>query len=570
MSVAKGFRPAERDQQFLLPVDMRDWLPDDHVVWLVLEVVEQLDLRSLEARYALGGVGRQAYDPRMLLALLIYAYSDGVRSSRQIERLCRTDVAMRVICGMQVPDHTVFARFRQRHQDSVRDLFTQVLWVCAKAGLGRLGTIAIDGTKIAANAAKKATCRRRWLQQQVDEIIAQAAEQDSADDAAVGSHEPTGESPQRLWGRRDRAARLKRALAEVIAEETQRGLDAESTAAKQDAFIEATRAGRNDVGSRPVGADPVAIAEARLQAARDRLAAQIAVKRDQIAAMRERIRRFEAGEGPKPNLGPFSFDETRGREVTRAKRWVARAERELDAARKRKTDPDPAATELTPVPGGGRHGPRGVKVKEERPGAAQRHRPGQPADAGPQWGHHSGLQRPTCGQRRWAGLEFGASPGRQRSAAVAADERGRGHRSTRRPPGTMPRSMPIAGRMLHRRLSRRRRRRQPPPRLRAPGLPLLHRLGRHAAVRRRLLDPGQPHRPGPGPAHRARQEPRLAPARPGSGPATGRRRPRRSHDPPPGHRGGRRCLQETVRHRRTGQRSPQGPAPTCAASPAAG
>jgi hypothetical protein len=304
----------------------------------------------------------------MLLALLIYCYSVGVRSSRQMERLCRTDVALRVISGLQVPDHTVIARFRQRHQDSVCELFTQVLLVCAKAGLGRLGTIAVDGTKIAANAAKKATCRRQWLQQQVDEIIAQAAAADAAEDAVVGSDERAGESPQRLWGRRERAERLKRALAEVIAEETERGWDEESAAAKHRAFIEATRAGRNDVGSRPVGADPVAVAEARLLAARTRLAEQIAVKREQIAAMRGRIRRYEAGEGAKPNLGPFSFDENRGREVARAKRWVARADRELAAARARTTSPSQSETaDLTPVPGGGRHGPRGIKVKDKPP-----------------------------------------------------------------------------------------------------------------------------------------------------------------------------------------------------------
>jgi len=364
--MAKGFRAVERDQQFLMPVDMGEWLPEDHVVWLVLEVVEHLDLSSLEARYSLGGVGRQAYDPRMLLALLIYAYSDGVRSSRRIERLCRTDVAMRVICGLQTPDHTVIARFRQRHQDSVRELFTQVLGVCAKAGLGRLGTIAVDGTKIAANASKKATCRRQWLQRQVDEIIAQASAEDAAEEYATGSGGAADESSQRSWGRRDRAERLKRALAEVVAEEDERGLDAESTAAKHRAFLDATRAGRNDVGFRPSGADPVAIAEARLQAAQQRLAEHIAVKRERIADMRERIRRFEAGEGPKPNPGPFSFDEHRGQDVARAKRWVARAERELAAAREQATRPEPEAVDLTPVPGGGRHGPRGIKKDEKQ------------------------------------------------------------------------------------------------------------------------------------------------------------------------------------------------------------
>jgi transposase len=341
--VAKQFLWAQRDQPFLLPVDMRDWLPSDHVVWVLLEVIDHLDVSGLEARYALGGAGRRAFDPRMLLTLLIYSYSGGIRSSRQIERLCRTDLAMRMITGMRVPDHTVIARFRQRHQDSVRELFTQVLLVCAKAGLGSLGTIAIDGTKIAANASRHATCRREWLQQQVDEIVAQAAAQDAAEDAVRDEQQ----TPWQRRGRRDREARLRRALAEVLAEEAERGLDAESVAAKEQAFIKATRAGRNDVGSRPVGADPLAIAEARVQAARDRLEREKAVKREEIAVMRERIRRFDAGEEPKPVLGQFSFDENRGREVARAGRWLARAARSMSPAavcrnRCARTAPSPA------------------------------------------------------------------------------------------------------------------------------------------------------------------------------------------------------------------------------------
>lgn len=208
--VARGFRRVDRDQQFLLPVDMREWLPDDHVVWVLLEVVEHLDVTALEARHVQSGPGRRAYDPRMLLALLIYAYSAGVRSSRQIERSCRTDVAMRVICGLQAPDHTVIARFRQRHQDAVRDLFTQMLLICARAGLGRLGVIAVDGTKIAAIAAKKASCRRQWLQQQVDEILTRAAAEDAAEDTGLGAGEGGEETPRQLRARRDREERISR------------------------------------------------------------------------------------------------------------------------------------------------------------------------------------------------------------------------------------------------------------------------------------------------------------------------------------------------------------------------
>ena len=364
--MARGFRSVDRDQQFLLPVDMREWLAEDHVVWVLLEVVEHLDLSGVEARYALGGAGRRAWDPRMMLALLIYSYADGIRSSRQIERLCRTDVAMRVICGMQVPDHTAIARFRQVHQDSVRELFTQVLLICAKAGLGRLGTIAIDGTKICADASRGATCRREWLQQQVDTITAEAVAADAAEDA-VGEREI--ETPQQLRGRLDREARVKRALAEVLAEEAARGLDQESVSAREAQFLERTRRGDNTVGSRPVGIDPVAVAQARLQAANDRLSRQVAAKREKIAEMRERIRLFEAGEGPKPVLGPFSFDENRGHDVARAKRWVARAERELEKARAFAHQPDPSAAADRPVPGGGRWGSRDQAKKDERPQA---------------------------------------------------------------------------------------------------------------------------------------------------------------------------------------------------------
>ena len=342
-------------------------------MWVVLETVAALDLRGLRARYALGGVGRRAYDPCMLLALLIYAYADGIRSSRQIERLARTDVAMRVICASQVPDHTVIARFRQLHQDSVRDLFTQVLLVCAKAGLGRLGTIAIDGTKIAANASRRASCGREWLQQQVDAITAQAASADAAEDAEFGAGVGGDEPDRPFRGCGDRRERIKRALAEVIAEEAERGLDAAAAQAKEQEFLERTRRGDNRVGSRPVGVDPVAIAEARLQAAQDRLAEQIAIKREEIAAMRDKLAKFEAGQGPKPNPGPFSFDENRGQDVARAKRWVCRAERELTAARETDQDNASASTpaeepaDMRVVSGGGRHGARGRSTKQARP-----------------------------------------------------------------------------------------------------------------------------------------------------------------------------------------------------------
>ncbi|ELB92270.1 transposase [Rhodococcus percolatus] len=114
LGMAKGYRPVLRDQVFLLPPDMREWLPADHLVWFLLETIEVLDTSEFDRRRRRGGVGAAGYDPRMLLGLLIYAYCKGIRSSRQIERLCSTDVAFRVLCAQDVPDHCTIARFRPR------------------------------------------------------------------------------------------------------------------------------------------------------------------------------------------------------------------------------------------------------------------------------------------------------------------------------------------------------------------------------------------------------------------------------------------------------------------------
>ncbi|MGI8627011.1 MAG: transposase [Geodermatophilaceae bacterium] len=111
--MAKGFRPVDRAQRFLLPPDMTEWLPADHLLWLVVETVGRLDLAAFRARRRLGGAGRAAYDPAMMVALLVYGYAVGQRSSRQIERLCQVDVAFRILCAQDVPDHLTLAGRRQ-------------------------------------------------------------------------------------------------------------------------------------------------------------------------------------------------------------------------------------------------------------------------------------------------------------------------------------------------------------------------------------------------------------------------------------------------------------------------
>lgn len=178
MSVQR-FVSGSREQAFLLPPDMREWLPEDHLAWVLVEAVERLDLSALFSAYRDDGNGRPAYDPALMVALLLYAYATGERSSRVIERRCREDVAMRVISAGVCPDHATIARFRRRHAEALIGLFGQVLTLCRLAGLGRLGTIAIDGTKVRANASKQ---RYVVEEERAAQILAEAEARDAAED----------------------------------------------------------------------------------------------------------------------------------------------------------------------------------------------------------------------------------------------------------------------------------------------------------------------------------------------------------------------------------------------------
>jgi transposase len=212
--MAYNFLACDRDQAFLLPPDVRDWLPANHLAWFVLDVVDQLDLGPFLKAYRADGHGRAAYAPRMLLAVLLYGYCTGVRSSRQIERRCTEDIAFRVLSGNSTPDHVTIARFRVRHEQALAGLLVQSLRLCAAAGLVRLGLVALDGTKIAANAATAANRTHAHLQAQVAELLAQAAQADRADD----QHGGRSELPRALAGRAERLARLQQAKAQLEAQ----------------------------------------------------------------------------------------------------------------------------------------------------------------------------------------------------------------------------------------------------------------------------------------------------------------------------------------------------------------
>jgi transposase len=215
--MAYNFLACDRNQAFLLPPDLRDWLPADHLAWFVLDVVDQLELGPFLAAYRADGHGRAAYEPRMLLGVLLYAYCTGVRSSRQIERRCHEDIAFRVLAGNTAPDHVTIARFRVRHEQALAGLLVASLKLCAAAGMVRLGVVALDGTKIAADAADRANRTHAHLEKQVAELLAQAAEADRAEDRQHGTAQGD-ELPRVLAGRAERLARLQRAKALLVAE----------------------------------------------------------------------------------------------------------------------------------------------------------------------------------------------------------------------------------------------------------------------------------------------------------------------------------------------------------------
>jgi transposase len=240
-----NFRPVERDQQYLMPASLRDWLPDDDLAWLVLDAVDEMDLGPIYARYRSDGWGAPAFDPALMTALLLYAYATGERSSRRIEARCRRDIAYRVICANQTPDHATIARFRVEHEAALGHLFGEVFRLCAAAGLTQIGLLAIDGTKLAADASEDANRTAAVLDTEIAAILAEAAATDAAEDAQFGPDRRGDELPAELTDRRSRLARLKEARRQLAEADAERERIVEAQLARQAAAKAAGRpAGR--------------------------------------------------------------------------------------------------------------------------------------------------------------------------------------------------------------------------------------------------------------------------------------------------------------------------------------
>ncbi len=222
--MSKTFRSYEPRQSFLLPPSPQEWLPEDHLAYLVLDVIEALDLRALTAAYEQEERGQPPYDPRMMLALLIYGYCVGVPSSRKIEQRTYEDVAFRVLAGNQHPDHSRISEFRRRHLSTLASLFVQVLKLCRRAGLVGLGRVALDGTKMKANASRhKAMSYGRMnddearLAAKVKELLATAEAADRAEDEEERVH-GRKQLPEDLRRAQTRLARIRKLKAELEAE----------------------------------------------------------------------------------------------------------------------------------------------------------------------------------------------------------------------------------------------------------------------------------------------------------------------------------------------------------------
>ncbi len=235
-------RAVERDQQFLMPPSLSDWLPEDHLAWFVIDLVAELDLAELYASLRADGRGGASYHPEMMLGVLLYAYCVGERSSRRIERRLVEDVAFRVVAANQCPDHATLARFRARHREAVASLFSQVLGLCVSEGLVRTGVVAIDGTKVEANASAWSNRTRRQI---ADEILTEAETVDAAEDEEFGDRRGD-ELPVEWAGRGDRRSRLREAL---------RQLDAEG-AADWESYMAEREAKEAELGRRLPGRKP--------------------------------------------------------------------------------------------------------------------------------------------------------------------------------------------------------------------------------------------------------------------------------------------------------------------------
>jgi transposase len=344
--MAKRYRPVDRDQPYLFPPSMRDWLPEDHPVWLVIRVVEEhLDTSAFHAARKTGGAGTAGYDPDMLVTVLVWAYAHQVTSSRRIGQLCQTDVAFRVICAGNTPRHVTIAEFRKAFGEAIGPFFAGVLALCARLGMGKLGVVALDGMKIAANASKSANRTGETLERLAAETAARHGETDAAEDDLFGAGAAGDEVPEDAWSPRRRDERIAAALASLRAARAAAGRAEED---KAQAWRDRQQAGQP--AGPPPAASAVTLAEEGLARARAERAAQLAaVEARRAAGQRQRGRAAGIDDYCRVRQAAAAAEAARARQAG-AGRTAAEKQQNRPAPVRNLTDPD---ARLMPVRGGG-------------------------------------------------------------------------------------------------------------------------------------------------------------------------------------------------------------------------
>jgi transposase len=241
--------PYEREQAYLMPPSIREWLGEKHLAWFVVDAVVEMDLGEFYAVYRNDGWGAAAYDPGMMVGVLLYAYCRGIRSSRRIAQYLEEDVGFRVVAANQQPDFRTIARFRAEHEEALKHLFIEVLRMCREAGLVKLGVVALDGTKVAANASMAANRSYEAIQEEVEKILAEAKAVDGEEDVRYGAECRGDELPEGLGRRKERVKRLKEAKARLEREATEATQAAQQHLAQRETEEVAT--GKKKRGRKP-------------------------------------------------------------------------------------------------------------------------------------------------------------------------------------------------------------------------------------------------------------------------------------------------------------------------------
>ena len=223
--MSKTYRAYNPDQQLLLPAALQEWLPSDHLAYFISDVVEQLDLSDIMARYERERRGGPPYHPELMVKVLLYGYCVGVASSRRIARRLHEDIAFRVLAANSTPDFRTISDFRKDNLAELSDLFLQVLALCQLAGLAKLGHVALDGTKVKANASKHKAMsygrmkeRSAQLAEEVAELLRRAQAADEEEDRRYGRDKRGDELPKELAFREGRLEKIREAMAALEAE----------------------------------------------------------------------------------------------------------------------------------------------------------------------------------------------------------------------------------------------------------------------------------------------------------------------------------------------------------------